>query len=77
MCRSGDALIAGDAVGVFQSLTEAVREVIKVREIIEPDPSWERAYDELYPYYVRMYRDLDADLLQLHGTLAGLQSPSK
>ncbi|MCI2049560.1 MAG: FGGY family carbohydrate kinase [Lachnospiraceae bacterium] len=73
----GDALIAGDAVGVFQSLTEAVREVIKVREIIEPDPSWERAYDELYPYYVRMYRDLDADLLQLHGTLAGLQSPSK
>lgn len=61
----GDALIAGNAVGVFSDLSEAVQRLITVKEVIEPDPEWEKIYDELYPFYLNMYRHLDQDLYQL------------
>jgi len=61
----GDAVIAGHAVGLFPDLTEAVTKIIRVKEVIEPDPEWEKVYDELFPFYVRMYQDLDADLKAL------------
>lgn len=65
----GDALIIGHKLGVFPDLKEATDKIIKVAEVIEPIPAWADAYDKLYPYYVEMYRHLDADLKQLQQTL--------
>lgn len=65
----GDALIAGHRVGVFPDLTEAMDRVIKVKEVIDPIPQWEAAYDKIYPYYVDMYQHLDADLKRLKETV--------
>lgn len=64
----GDALIAGHKVGVFDDLPETVNRIIKVKEIIEPIPEWEKAYDEYYLYYISMYRHLDKDLRALKAT---------
>lgn len=58
----GDALIAGHRTGVFPDLTEAVKRIVKVKKIIEPDEAWARQYDELYPYYIDMYQALDQKL---------------
>lgn len=61
----GDALIVGHKVGVFSDPMETVNRIIKVREIIEPIPEWEEAYDKYYPFYIDMYRHLDGDLKKL------------
>lgn len=69
----GDALIAGCATGLFENLTEAAARAIHVKEILEPDPHWVRVYDELYPWFLRMYRDLDRDLEGFQNTLSRLK----
>ncbi len=69
---TGDALIAGHKMGLFPNLTEAVKTIIKVDEIIEPVPEWEEAYDQLYPYYVSMYQHLDQDLMNLQKTVQSI-----
>ncbi len=58
----GDVLLAGNAVGVFPDLSKAVESMVKVKEIIQPNPEWEAVYDKLYPYYVEMYQKLDMTL---------------
>ena len=68
----GDALIAGHVAGIFPDLPEASARIIHVDEVIEPDLSWADAYDQLYPYYIDMYRSLDGDLRSLQGTLRKL-----
>ena len=65
----GDALIVGRKVGVFSDLSEAVKKVVKVNEIIQPNPEWADAYDRLYPFYVDMYQHLDQDLKKLKATV--------
>lgn len=69
----GDALIAGCATGLFENLTEAAARSIHIKEVLEPDPRWVRVYDELYPWFTRMYRDLDRDLEAFQDTLARLK----
>lgn len=61
----GDALIAGHKLGLFPDLKEAVKQIVKVKEVIHPVQEWEKIYDELYPYYVSMYQHLDGDLKEL------------
>lgn len=70
----GDALIVGHKVGVFPDLTKAVENIVKVDDIIQPNDEWAKVYDELYPYYVSMYKDLDADLKSLRKTVGGIQT---
>ena len=65
----GDVLIAGNAVGVFPDLTEAVKRVVSVKEVIDPVPEWEKAYDALFPYYIEMYQHLDNDLMRYKATV--------
>lgn len=65
----GDALIAGHRVGVFEDLTKAVEEIVKVKEIIMPNEEWVEIYDKLYPYYVEMYKELDESLNSLSKTI--------
>ncbi len=61
----GDALLVGHRVGVFPDLIDAVKQIVKVKEVIEPINSWADTYDRLFPYYVQMYRHLDGDLKNL------------
>jgi xylulokinase len=61
----GDCLIAGHKLGVFPDLGEAANRIIKVKEVIQPDPEWVKVYDMMYPLYVDMYQNLDADLVKL------------
>lgn len=65
----GDVIIAGHAVGVFPDLDKAIDKLIKINEIIQPVPEWEKVYDELYPYYKKMYAHLDSDLSDLKCTV--------
>lgn len=65
----GDALIAGHKLGLFPDLTEAVKRIVKVKEVVYPVPEWEKVYDTLYPYYVNMYQHLDGDLKELKKTM--------
>lgn len=70
----GDILLAGHAVGIYPDLSEAVKKMVKIKEVVEPIPEWEKAYDKLYPYYINMYQDLDADLKGLQSTVTSLCS---
>ncbi|GEM_PF-134662 len=69
----GAALIAGHKVGVFPNLSKAVEEIIHVKEVIEPVEEWAKVYDELYPYYIKMYRQLDGTLKELRETVVHIQ----
>lgn len=64
----GDCLIAGIASGVFTDLTASIRRMIKIKERFDPVPEWEKVYDELYPYYIEMYRKLDGTLMNYKET---------
>lgn len=65
----GDALIVGHKLGIFPDLKEAADRIIKVQEIIEPEETWVKVYDDLYPYYVGMYRELDSCLKRYKTTM--------
>lgn len=70
----GDVLIVGHKLGIFPDLTKAVESIVKVDEVIEPDPEWEEIYDILYPYFVSMYNSLDPNLRALRADLEKVQA---
>lgn len=51
----GAALLAGVAEGVFADAREAVATCVRVRETIEPNVTWARAYDEGYARFRELY----------------------
>ncbi len=51
----GAALLGGVAGGVFADVPDAVSRCVRVRDVVEPDPGWAAAYDELYPRYRALY----------------------
>ena len=51
----GAALLGGVAGGVFADVHEAVAACVRVRETVEPDPEWARAYDEGYQRFRELY----------------------
>jgi xylulokinase len=65
----GDALIAGNAVGIYTDLSEASKSLIIIKEIINPIPEWTAIYNELFPYYISMYQNLDTDLKDFEATI--------
>lgn len=68
----GDALIVGHKVGVFPDLTKAAEKIVKVKEVIEPNPEWVEIYNKFYPYYVSMYKHLDKDLKDIRAIVNSL-----
>jgi xylulokinase len=54
----GAALLAGVRAGVFASADEAVARCVRVRDRIEPEPSWVAAYEHGYERYRRLYPTL-------------------
>ncbi len=54
----GAALLAGVAAGVFRDAHEAVARCVRVRDRVEPDPEWQRIYDDGYRRYGQLYPTL-------------------
>lgn len=68
----GDALLAGKAAGIYDSIGKVSKEIVGIRKVIEPNVQWVDVYEELYPYYRKMYEHLDEDLQQLEATMSTL-----
>jgi len=51
----GAALLGGVAAGTFASAQEAVDACVRVRDAVEPDPAWQRVYDEGYRRFRSLY----------------------
>jgi len=52
----GDALMAGRAVGIYDSLAEAARAVVRVERVFEPDLALKPLYDEAFARYCDLIR---------------------
>ena len=51
----GAALLGGVAGGVFADAAEAVAACVRIRDTVEPDPEWQKVYDERYRRYRALY----------------------
>ena len=51
----GAALLGGVAGGVFSDVHDAVERCVRVRDVIEPVPAWQEAYDDGYERYRALY----------------------
>ena len=52
----GDALLAGKAIGLYPSLAEAAKNIVKIERVFEPNPALKPAYDEAYARYRELVR---------------------
>jgi len=52
----GDALMAGKAVGIYDSLADAARDLVRIESVCEPNPSLKGAYDEAFGRYRELIR---------------------
>ena len=55
----GAALLGGVAGRVFADVPEAVDRCVRVSTTIDPDPSWQAAYEETYARFRALYPALD------------------
>ena len=55
----GAALLAGVAAGLFSDPQDAVARTVRVRDTVEPNASWTRVYEDLYPRYRSLYPALN------------------
>lgn len=55
----GAAILAGKAVGVFESLSEAAESMVAVKERTVPDLDNRAVYEEGYAMYQKLFRDLE------------------
>jgi xylulokinase len=51
----GAALLGGVAGGVFADVHEAMDACVRVREVVEPEPEWERIYEAGYERFKGLY----------------------
>jgi xylulokinase len=51
----GAALLGGVKEGVFADVHEAVERCVRVRETVEPEPTWTKVYEERYAEFRRLY----------------------
>jgi xylulokinase len=56
----GAAILAGTAVGMYQSIDEACEKMVAVKERFEPNPANSGIYDMTYRNYAQLYNDLCA-----------------
>jgi len=54
----GAALLAGVRAGLWSDADEAVAACVRVRERIEPNPEWQRVYDDGYERFRQLYPTL-------------------
>jgi xylulokinase len=51
----GAALLGAVASGLFASAQDAVDACVRVRDTVEPDPEWQRVYDDGYRRFRSLY----------------------
>jgi len=51
----GVAMLAGTAIGLWPSLSEAISQLVKVRKSFVPNPEQQRLYDRGFEVYRRLY----------------------
>ena len=51
----GAALLGGVAGGVFTDAREAVAQCVRVRGTVEPNPAWQKVYEEGYARFRGLY----------------------
>jgi xylulokinase len=56
----GAALLGGVAGGVFADVAEAVARCVRVGRVVEPEPGWQVAYEDLYERWRALYPALKA-----------------
>lgn len=61
----GGAICAAVAAGRFRDIDEACAAMVRIKEVIEPDPSLTEAYDFYYDKYRRVYSGLKETLHEL------------
>jgi sugar (pentulose or hexulose) kinase len=54
----GAAILAAVAVGIFDDLESASRQMVQVKERVEPDPANVKVYAQVFDLYVRIYEGL-------------------
>lgn len=54
----GAAILAGKAVGMFDSIEEACTKMVSIKERFEPNPANSRVYAKTYENYKKLYEDL-------------------
>ncbi|MFB0562730.1 MAG: FGGY-family carbohydrate kinase [Candidatus Lokiarchaeia archaeon] len=54
----GDALMAGNGVGIFQDLFGTCDELVKVKKVFNPNPKHHELYTKLYEIYREIYEPL-------------------
>ncbi len=56
---TGNAILAGVGTGIFRSYEEGVERLVKVKQVIEPDPRNVEVYNRYYAVYERLVAALD------------------
>lgn len=54
----GGAVCAAVAAGRYKDVKEACAQMVRVKEVIEPDLTWNEAYEFYYNKYLEIYREL-------------------
>jgi len=54
----GSAILAAVGAGIYDSINEAANKMVKVKKVIEPDPSRHELYEFLIAQYVKTYENL-------------------
>ncbi len=65
----GSAILAGAAVGVYQSVDEGVAHTVRPQTIFTPDPGRQADYQELYETYTQIYPALRPINARLDSTM--------
>ena len=65
----GIAMLAGVGVGIFSSLTDAVKKCVRIKGEIKPDPLKVKLYGE----YFKIYKKIHDDLVETYGQLARIK----
>ena len=51
----GAAILAGRAVGLYESVEQAAEKMIQIKERFEPNPANRAIYDDTFSTYVKLY----------------------
>ncbi len=61
----GDAIVAGYGIGLYDDFVKAVKTFQHVDKVVDPVDEWVKVYDDMYPIYLSMIKQLDQDLQML------------
>jgi len=54
----GAAILAGKAIGLYSSVKEASKNMVRIKKTYTPQPKNTEIYQETYKKYVKLYDDL-------------------